>query len=440
MAVNMTEGNILKNLIKFSIPLILSGIMHQLYNWADSFIVGNVEGQNALASIGTTTYINAIFMVIIIGFTMGLSILAGQQYGRGEDTKLVQDLSTFTIVLGGISIIVTILGYLSSNSILNILHTPEEIFKNASDYLKIIMIGIPFIAVYNIYSAVLRGMGDSKAPMYSILISTIINIFLDIVFVYYFRFGVKGVAFATVFSQIIMAIFIIFYTVKTYEYLKFRIEKNSVDIVILKEGIKLGLPVAIQSSVNSIGYLALQNFMNGFGVNTVAAITTCYKADSLVMMPIHNLSSSISTFVAQNIGAKNTKRAKECVNTGLKIMATMSLLLAVIMLFVGVKLIYLFGLRDESLEIGRNYFISECRFYVILGIGMTFKGYLEGRGDVKFTSVVGVLTLMIQIVFSYILVGFYSNMVIAYAEGYAWTFETVLFIIRYLLIKKSKII
>lgn len=440
MAVNMTEGNILKNLIKFSIPLILSGIMHQLYNWADSFIVGNVEGQNALASIGTTTYINAIFMVIIIGFTMGLSILAGQQYGRGEDTKLVQDLSTFTIVLGGISIIVTILGYLSSNSILNILHTPEEIFKNASDYLKIIMIGIPFIAVYNIYSAVLRGMGDSKAPMYSILISTIINIFLDIVFVYYFRFGVKGAAFATVFSQIIMAIFIIFYTVKTYEYLKFRIEKNSVDIVILKEGIKLGLPVAIQSSVNSIGYLALQNFMNGFGVNTVAAITTCYKADSLVMMPIHNLSSSISTFVAQNIGAKNTKRAKECVNTGLKIMATMSLLLAVIMLFVGVKLIYLFGLRDESLEIGRNYFISECRFYVILGIGMTFKGYLEGRGDVKFTSVVGVLTLMIQIVFSYILVGFYSNMVIAYAEGYAWTFETVLFIIRYLLIKKSKII
>lgn len=440
MAVNMTEGNILKNLIKFSIPLILSGIMHQLYNWADSFIVGNVEGQNALASIGTTTYINAIFMVIIIGFTMGLSILAGQQYGRGEDTKLVQDLSTFTIVLGGISIIVTILGYLSSNSILNILHTPEEIFKNASDYLKIIMIGIPFIAVYNIYSAVLRGMGDSKAPMYSILISTIINIFLDIVFVYYFRFGVKGAAFATVFSQIIMAIFIIFYTVKTYEYLKFRIEKNSVDIVILKEGIKLGLPVAIQSSVNSIGYLALQNFMNGFGVNTVAAITTCYKADSLVMMPIHNLSSSISTFVAQNIGAKNTKRAKECVNTGLKIMATMSLLLAVIMLFVGVKLIYLFGLRDESLEIGRNYFISECRFYVILGIGMTFKGYLEGRGDVKFTSVVGVLTLMIQIVFSYILVGFYSNMVIAYAEGYAWTFETVLFVIRYLLIKKSKII
>lgn len=440
MAVNMTEGNILKNLIKFSIPLILSGIMHQLYNWADSFIVGNVEGQNALASIGTTTYINAIFMVIIIGFTMGLSILAGQQYGRGEDTKLVQDLSTFTIVLGGISIIVTILGYLSSNSILNILHTPEEIFKNASDYLKIIMIGIPFIAVYNIYSAVLRGMGDSKAPMYSILISTIINIFLDIVFVYYFRFGVKGAAFATVFSQIIMALFIIFYTVKTYEYLKFRIEKNSVDIVILKEGIKLGLPVAIQSSVNSIGYLALQNFMNGFGVNTVAAITTCYKADSLVMMPIHNLSSSISTFVAQNIGAKNTKRAKECVNTGLKIMATMSLLLAVIMLFVGVKLIYLFGLRDESLEIGRNYFISECRFYVILGIGMTFKGYLEGRGDVKFTSVVGVLTLMIQIVFSYILVGFYSNMVIAYAEGYAWTFETVLFIIRYLLIKKSKII
>lgn len=440
MAVNMTEGNILKNLIKFSIPLILSGIMHQLYNWADSFIVGNVEGQNALASIGTTTYINAIFMVIIIGFTMGLSILAGQQYGRGEDTKLVQDLSTFTIILGGISIIVTILGYLSSNSILNILHTPEEIFKNASDYLKIIMIGIPFIAVYNIYSAVLRGMGDSKAPMYSILISTIINIFLDIVFVYYFRFGVKGAAFATVFSQIIMAIFIIFYTVKTYEYLKFRIEKNSVDIVILKEGIKLGLPVAIQSSVNSIGYLTLQNFMNGFGVNTVAAITTCYKADSLVMMPIHNLSSSISTFVAQNIGAKNTKRAKECVNTGLKIMATMSLLLAVIMLFVGVKLIYLFGLRDESLEIGRNYFISECRFYVILGIGMTFKGYLEGRGDVKFTSVAGVLTLMIQIVFSYILVGFYSNMVIAYAEGYAWTFETVLFIIRYLLIKKSKII
>ena len=436
MARNMTSGNIFKNLIAFSLPLILSGILHQLYNWADSFIVGNVNGQDSLAAIGTTTYINVIFMVIILGLTMGLSILAGQQYGRGEDESLVKDISTFMIFLGGLSVIVTVLGIILSSSILRLLNTPQEIFQEALWYLQIIMTGIPFITVYNIYSAVLRGMGDSKAPFYSILVSTVINIFLDIILVYFFRMGIVGAGIATSFAQFCMAVFIYLYTKKKYENLRFRMNRDSFDMKILKDGLKLGLPVAIQSSVNSVVYLALQNFMNGFGVSTVAAITTCYKADSLVMFPISNMSSAISTFVAQNIGAENEERAKKGVNTGLKIMTVMSAFLTVLMLGIGVKVISLFGLKGEAVEIGRNYFIYECRYYLILGIGMTFKGYLEGRGDVKFTSILSVISLFVQISLSYLLVGFFGNMVIPNAEGLSWTFQAAAFTLRYLYWKK----
>ena len=436
MAKDMTKGNISEELIKFSIPLILSGLLHQLYSWADAFIVGNVNGEKALAAIGATNYINSIFLFTILGFTMGLAILAGQQYGRGDRKALKKDIDTFSVFLGILSVISVILAMIFVTPLLRFLNTPAEIFEDANSYIKIVLAGIPFIVIYNVYSAVIRGMGDSKAPFYSVLISSVLNIILDIVFVFYFKLGVKGAAIATVISQALMALFIIYYLCRFYEGFRFSLNIKNIDINILKEGVKLGIPISIQSSLSSIGYLALQNFMNGFGVSTVAAITTSYKVDSILILPMLNLSSAISTFVAQNIGSDNLKRAKKGLKTGIIMMIIIGLFQTGFVLLFGKYAISVFNLSEKSLDIGGRFFISLSRFYTVLGIAMCFRAFLEGAGDVKFTSVGIIIVLICQVVFSYTLVGYYDNMVIAYAEGYAWIVELILFSSRFLFKRK----
>ena len=302
---DLTKGNIVFTLAGFSLPLILSGVLQQLYNWADAFIVGNIEGELALAAVGATGTITNLFVMVITGLTLGLSILAAQKYGRGERESLRRILSTFSIVLGVLFLLTAAAGLWLSDGILRLLHTPEDIFDISEGYLRIILTGIPFITIYNVYSAVLRGLGDSRAPFLSVLVSAAANVILDLAFVGGLRMGAPGAAAATVISQALMTVFIVCYAGRKYEILRFSREEKLVDKKILVQGFQLGLPPAIQSSVNSCGNLLLQNFMNSFGTQTVAAITTAYRVDSILLLPIINLGSGISTVTAQNMGASD---------------------------------------------------------------------------------------------------------------------------------------
>lgn len=183
MGKDMTQGNLAKTLVLFTVPLVLSGLFQQMFNWVDAFIVGNVEGEISLAAIGATTAIYSLFITIIIGFTSGLSILAAQQYGMGEKQKLKATMSSFVVLLGGIFILLAILGIIFTSPILVLLNTPENLFLIAGQYLRIMFIGIPFLAIYNTYAAILRGLGDSRAAFLSVIVSSVANVVLDIIFV-----------------------------------------------------------------------------------------------------------------------------------------------------------------------------------------------------------------------------------------------------------------
>ena len=189
-------------LIKFSLPLILSGILQQLYNWADAFIVGNVEGEAALAAIGATTTVVNFYVTAVTGFTLGLSILFAQKFGSGDEKDISEILATFSVSLGGIFAVLAAAGIAVTFPLLELLNTTEDTIFLAKEYLQLIFLGVPFLAVYNVYSAALRGIGDSKAPFYAVLLSSVVNIILDIVFVAYFHWGVSGAAIATVISQV----------------------------------------------------------------------------------------------------------------------------------------------------------------------------------------------------------------------------------------------
>lgn len=422
-------GHLAYILVKFSLPLMLSGILQQLYNWADAFIVGNVVGELALAAVGSTTSMVNFYVLAITGFTLGLSILFAQKYGSRQLEDLPRLLSTFLWVLGLAFLVLAGLGMCFTRQLLQLLHTNADVLSQAEDYLRIVLAGVPFLAVYNVYSAALRGIGNSRAPFYAVLLSSLVNVALDIVFVAFLGWGVAGAAFATILSQIAMTVFLAAYTVRSYPLLRFA-RRGSLHREMLRQGLRFGIPPMLQSSVSSVGSLILQNFMNGFGTQTVAAITTAYRVDSIVMVPILNLSSGISTLAAQNCGAGQNLRARSIFRVGTAVMAAVSLLLTVLVIPTGGELIALFGAGPEAVSIGDAFFRRIACFYVVFGLANAVRSYLEGMGDVVYSSLAGMASLVCRIILSYTLVVFFANMVIAWAEALSWVLLLLLYVLR----------
>ena len=421
---------ILKKLTAFSVPLILSGLLQQLFNWVDALIVGNAVGENAIAGVGATTSLYNLFVTAIVGFTSGLSVLFAQQFGRGENAENQKLLAVYTKILGAAFAVIAALGIAFSKQILNLMNTPTSLLGYAGDYLSVVLAGVPFLAVYNTYSAALRGIGNSRVPFIAVLISSVTNGALDLVFVAVCGFGVTGAAAATVISQAAMTVYIIAYTVKNYPELRFSPFKSDKASGTIKNGAKFAFPPAIQSSVSSVGNIFLQRFMNSFGEQTVAAVTTAYRVDTVLLLPIVNFSTAIATLAAQEKGAGNEDKAKKVFKLGVVMMTAISLVLTAVIILCGKYLLAMFGLTAASVGIGDRFFKTIAAFYVVYGISMSIKGYLEGMSDMVFSGAVGICSLGVRIACSYLFAGVFGNMVIAYAEAFSWIFMLAVFAVR----------
>lgn len=422
--------SIVGDLVKFSIPLILSGILQQLYNWVDAFILGNVEGELALGAIGGTGTITSFYVFTVTGFNIGIAVFVGQKFGAKETKDIHRILSCFSVVLGGCYLVLAALGIVFHHTFLELIHTPSDTIALAGTYLAIIMVGIPFLAVYNVFSAALRGIGDSRAPFLSILVSSGVNVVLDILLVAVLHLGIAGAAAATIFSQITMTIFLIIYAMKKYEILRFRFGKGLVEAGIFRQGMRLGIPPMIQSCVTACGNLLLQNFMNSFGTATVIAITTSYRVDTLALLPITNFASAISTFTAQSFGAKDWKKTRQIRIAGILTMSVVSILLTILIIPFGSRIVAIFGAGEEAVLISQRFFVRLASFYLIFGLFAAMRGYLEGIGDVMFSSMIGIIILCTRVVLSYAFPTQFGNMIIAYAEAVSWVLGLVLFYVR----------
>ena len=427
MAKDMTKGSIARTMISFSIPLIFSGLLQQLYSWADAFVVGNVAGEGALAAIGASSAVSNLFIMIITGFTAGLSILSARMFGGGDTDSQKKLLGSFTLILGGVFLTAAIIVAQAAAPLLTLLQTPADIFVDSAAYLRIILMGLPFMAVYNVCSAVLRGVGDSRAPFLAVLLSSALNIVLDVLMVYVIPMGVAGAAWATLISQVLMTVFIVIYAIKKYDFLRFRVSRSLFDGALLRSGCRLALPITVQQAVSSLGFLALQNFTNGFGTHTVAAITSAYRVDSIILLPVINLGTAISTVTAQNAGAGQTDRVRRGLTVGAGLITATSLALTALVLLLGGRLVAMFGVTPEAAQIGADFFRALGSFYIVFGLSTAMRGFLEGLGDVVFSGFNGILMLVMRIALSYALVGFYGNMVIAWAEAFAWCLMMALY-------------
>ena len=434
----MKKHSIAGEMIRFSLPLIMSGILQQLYSWADAFIVGHSgeNGELMLAAVGATGSITTLLVQTIVGFTLGLSIMAAQEFGKKNMERLRRITGSFGPLLAAVYAVLAVLAIVCVRPILQVMSTPAEIFDYSAQYLQIVLMGVPFRAVYNLRAALLRAVGNSKASFYAVLLSSVLNVVLDVLLVLVFPFGVSGAAAATVISQIAMTVFIAVYL--KIRYPELAAHGIRFDRSVFRQGLSFSMPPTIQNSVTSAGNLVLQNFMNQFGAVTVLAITTSYRVDSLMLLPIFNLGSAISSMTARSKGEGDAQKVRACLKTGLWIMFAVCGVLTVMMFLFGSSFVAFFGVTGEALETGRQFFRDLSLFYVPFGIATAMRSALEGIGDISYCSAVGIGTLGIRIVLSYIFRPLMGNRAIAFAEAVAWVCLLVLMTARLMQKKKQK--
>ncbi|MCY6484907.1 MATE family efflux transporter [Clostridium aestuarii] len=431
---DLTKGNEAKIIFYFALPMLIGNVFQQFYNTVDSIIVGRVVGKSALAAVGTSFPIIFLLVSLIIGVTMGSTVLIAQYYGAKNIKKVKSTIDTAYIFMFVASLVMSIIGIVFSESILKLMNTPADILPQAKSYLNIMFIGLIAMFGYNSISAVLRGLGDSKTPLYFLILSTGINIVLDLLFIYIFRLGVNGAAWATVIAQGCSFVFGVYYLNKNHRIFKLNVRKMTFDKQIFKLSLKIGLPTGIQQMLFAIGIGALQALVNGFGENTMAAFTAASRIDSFATMPIMTFGTAISTFVGQNIGANKIGRVKNGFKVTVIMSAVFSLFITLVMFLFGDMLVKLFNTNPQVIAIGLDYLRIISTFYVVLAVMFVINGVLRGVGDTMIPMIVSILSLwIIRVPVAKVLsTRWNSPNGIWWAAPVAWTVGLLLTIIYYM--------
>ncbi len=380
---DMTEGNIVKLLITFAIPLLLGNIFQYLYNTVDSLVVGNFVGKEALAAVGSTTYIINTLVMFFGGISVGASVIISRYFGAHDDELLHKSIET-TIALTFIgSVLCTVLGTLLAPILLRFMDTPEDVLPSSSVYLRIYFGGITGLMVYNMGSGILRAVGDTKRPLYFLIFSSILNIILDLVFVVAFDLGIAGVAYATVISQMISAMLVLLLLTKTSEKYQLVWKDLHVDLTLTKEILSVGLPVGIQQAVTSFSNVYVQSYINSFGSSGMAGWSCFTKIDSFLGLPLQSLAQAITTFAGQNVGAQNLKRVKDGVKASLKMSIPFLFAMATVLYVFAPQLVALFNQDPEVIYYG-TLFLRLCVYVVpITSLTQIFAGTMRGVGSAK---------------------------------------------------------
>ncbi len=431
---DMTSGNEIMLLIKFTIPMLLGNLFQQFYNLADTVIVGQFGGEYGLASIGAVGSVNFLFFSLCMGMGAGVGIMISQNFGAGKDEyvkKIVGNSIYITLVAG---ILMSVVSVVFARPILTLMDTPEECMADALLYMRIVCGATFLVAAYNMISSILRALGDSKTPLIFLVVACFVNIILDLVTVVGLHMGVAGAAIATVFSQTIAMIGSIAVGVKKNPYLQLDPIHKELNTDIIDKAIRLGIPLALQNALIAFSCVALQRVVNSFGSNVMAAYTATGRIEQLVQQPFGSLGTAVSTFAGQNAGAKKLDRVKSGCIKSVFIAAAFSLLMIVVMFAFGEGIIRFFTPNAEAIRIGAQGLRITSLFYFALGLIYIFRGMLNGVGDAAFALINGLIEVVGRIGFAAILmaipgVGLWGCW---YTNGLTWAITGLGCVIRYM--------
>lgn len=391
---DMTTGSAVRHIIVFSLPALVGNIFQQIYNIADSVIVGRFVGPDALAAVGATASITFLFFALCTGISNGGGIIASQFYGAHDIGKVKNCIVNTGFIMLLVPVFFGVTGYISSPAILRLLGTPSDILPDASMYIRYMCIGLLFVSLYNYLASMLRALGDSRSPLYFLIFSTILNVFLDILFVYRFGMGIKGAAIATIISQAVATVSCGIYARRVNPY--FRLEKKDfvISAKMLYRVIRLGVPMSLQFALISVSGMAVQRVVNAYGTVVIAAFTATNRIEQLIHQPYTTLGTSIATFCGQNYGAKKYDRVYSGYKKGLLIMAVLTMIMILVMQFFGGWITSLFVTDERVISLGGTGLRITSLFYLALGLIYVVRGVLTGVGDAFFALFNGIVEVI----------------------------------------------
>ncbi len=439
---DMTYGSPTKHLLLFSLPMLLGNIFQQIYNLADSIIVGRFVGSNAFAAVGATGSITFLFFALCNGIGGGGGIVVSQFYGAHDDKNVKNCIINTGFIMLIVPIFFGALGLLLAPTILKILSTPALIMDDAIMYTRFMCVGLLFVSLYNYISSMLRALGDSKTPLYFLIFSCILNVILDIIFVYNLHLGVIGAGVATLISNILCSILCLIFAFKTNPYFQIKRDSLHLNRDILWKCLKLGVPLSLQFSMIAISCMALQKVVNNFGAVAVAAFTATSRVEQVIHQPYQTLGAALSTYSGQNYGAKKFNRLIQGYKKSMLMMMIFSFAMLPVMQFFSKGIIRLFVNDPQVIEMGSRALQITSWFYVFLGIIYMVRGVLNGVGDAFFSFVNGITEIVGRFTVPFILtaVSFIGLWGIWWSVGLVWFLSAATAWFRYIYVKKRRLV
>lgn len=439
---DMTEGNIAKQVLLFALPLMLGNVFQMLYNTVDSIVVGQFVSTQALAAVGSTTMIVNMLVFFFNGFSIGASVVIGVHFGAKNMEKLHRAVETTMAATFVMCVLFTAIGYLGVKPMLRFMSTPEDVFPEATEYLQIYFAGFSGLLIYNMGSAVLRSVGDTTRPLYFLILTSVLNIVLDLVFVLVFRMGIAGVAYATIMSQFISAGLTLWLLTASKDIYRLTWNDLIIDGEIMRHIFSVGLPAGIQSVITAFSNVFVQSYINAFGSGCMAGWSCYNKLDSFIMLPMQSMAMASTTFVSQNMGAQQPKRAEKgtYMTVGLTLLLT-GVIIAALEIFAAPS-VQLFSQDPEVIRFGVLFIRANVWFLLFNCVNHVLAGALRGMGDSNGPMLIMILTFVaLRQTYLFVMTRFISNTPLTVGLGYpvGWVSCCIVEVV-YFLIRKEKLL
>lgn len=399
----MTVGDPVKHIILFALPTLIGNLFQQVYNFADSIIVGRFVGADALASVGATFSVTFLFFALCNGIGAGGGIIVSQYYGAHDDDRVRNCIVNTGVIMLLIPLFFGIVGFVSAPALLRILDTPSEIILDSVMYIRYMCVGLLFVSMYNYLASMIRALGDSRSPLYFLIFSTFLNVFLDILFVYNLKMGIRGAAIATIIAQFAAAVACAVYAYIVNPYFKIRRRDCHVSKDMVINVMRLGVPMSLQYALIAVSSMAVQRIVNSYGTVMVAAFTATSRIEQLIHQPYGTLGTSLATYCGQNYGARKYDRVYMGYKKGFLIMAVLSAAMIFTMQLFGGKITGLFVTSPEVIAEGARGLRITSLFYIPLGSIYVIRGVLTGVGDGLFALSNGIVEVVGRFTIPYLM-------------------------------------
>jgi len=417
--VDMTQGSTFKLLLQFALPLMAGNLFQQFYNMVDTWVVGNYVSNVAYSAVGTMGPIFNMLIGFFAGFASGTGVVISQYYGAKMPQQVRKSVHTALVMTVIMGVILTAAGLLMIPAALRMINMPAEAMQDADIYLRILFSGLLGLMLYNMGAGILRAVGDSRRPFYFLVVSALINIALDLLFVIRFDMGVAGVAWATVIAQSVSAVLVLITMARTESVVQIKLRWMALDLSILKKVLRIGFPAALQMAITSFSNIFVQSYINYFGTDCMSGWTTYSKVDMLMFLPMQSLSLAATTFVGQNLGKGNVERAKKGIHTALMMSLAVTAVILVPLMIFAPQLTAFFNDKPEVVQYGTMLLRLLSPFYLLCCLNQVYAAGLRGAGNSRAPMFIMLGSFVVfRQIYLFVMANFIANEIVPIAMSY----------------------